>query len=495
MMTYIPLLKTTNWGLAIVYLGLTACGALAQPPNDDFANRAELTNVETPFPSSNVEATAEMGEPDHAGNLAVASVWWSWAPTNSFRVEIDTLGSDFDTVLAVYTGNSLTTLVEVASNDDANGAFQSRVRFEAMVGSTYQIVVAGVDGKKGAILLNLGDAPPAPDNDDFDNPTIITNFLDAVVSSSMGASSEVSEPSHAESPATASVWWSWTPTNSFRVEIDTLGSDFDTVLAVYTGNNLTTLTPVAMNDDATDVFQSRVRFNAIVGSTYQIAIDGIEGEEGAINLNLRGAPPAPDNDDFDNRIVLTGFSTSFMGTNVGANREPGEPDHNGRPSSNSVWWTWTAPVDGNAVIDTFDSSFDTILAVYTGTEFVTLVDVASNDDTGSPQSQVEFLAIDGATYQIVVVGSDESEGSIELHIALPLPPTPQIATFHFNPPSSADITWDSEIGVAYGVMESTDLVVWTQRVQIEAVSTSSTVAVDLSLHDSDAFRIDLIFGP
>ena len=36
------------------------------------------------------------------------------------------------------------------------------------------------------------------------------------------------------------------------------------------------------------------------------------------------------------------------GSNVGATKEPGEPDHAGDPGGASVWYTWTAPADGVA---------------------------------------------------------------------------------------------------------------------------------------------------
>src|SRR5262245_52493047 len=73
----------------------------------------------------------------------------------------------------------------------------------------------------------------------------------------------------------------------------------------------------------------------------------------------------PDNDNFATRIALVGTNVTTTGSNVGATLEPGELD----PSSlggRSVWWTWTAPADGAVTISTAGSSFDTLLAVYTG---------------------------------------------------------------------------------------------------------------------------------
>ena len=56
---------------------------------------------------------------------------------------IDTLGSNFDTVLAVYTGNALNNLVMVGCDDDAAGGRQSRVTFTATAGTTYRVQVGG----------------------------------------------------------------------------------------------------------------------------------------------------------------------------------------------------------------------------------------------------------------------------------------------------------------------------------------------------------------
>ena len=70
---------------------------------------------------------------------------------------MDTFGSSFDTVLAVYTGASLSTLLEIASNDDA-GSLQSSVSFTATQGTTYFIAVDGFAGASGSVQLNVAGA-------------------------------------------------------------------------------------------------------------------------------------------------------------------------------------------------------------------------------------------------------------------------------------------------------------------------------------------------
>ena len=75
--------------------------------------------------------------------------------------------------------------------------------------------------------------------------------------------------------ASHSLWWAWTPAASGTATIDTLGSSFDTVLAVYTGTKLNRLAVIAANDDIpSGGGASRVAFSAVAGTTYRIAVDG-----------------------------------------------------------------------------------------------------------------------------------------------------------------------------------------------------------------------------
>src|ERR1044071_6634613 len=85
---------------------------------------------------------------------------------------------------------------------------------------------------------------------------------------------------------------------------------------------------------------------------------------------------APANDRFANAQVITGSSGTVTGSNIGANNENGEPDHAGGPAARSIWYRWTAPTSGPYSFNTFGSSFDTVLAVYTGASVGALTAVA-----------------------------------------------------------------------------------------------------------------------
>lgn len=140
-----------------------------QPPaNNNFVDRITLSGSRISITGTNLLATKEAGEPNHAGNTGGRSVWWQWTPAASGTVVLDTLGSTFDTTLGVYTGTSVNGLTTVASNDDIGGGnLSSRVSFQATAGTPYQIAVDGYNAQTGNINLNiLGAGAPTDFNQD-----------------------------------------------------------------------------------------------------------------------------------------------------------------------------------------------------------------------------------------------------------------------------------------------------------------------------------------
>ena len=124
----------------------------AAPANDMFANRITITGDSGSAAGSNVNATLETGEPQPGGT---GTVWWSWTASSSGGCQFDTCGSDFDTYLAVYTGDSVDALTSIAESDDSDCGLQSKVCFETTAGQTYQIQVSGYwNGYQGEIILN-----------------------------------------------------------------------------------------------------------------------------------------------------------------------------------------------------------------------------------------------------------------------------------------------------------------------------------------------------
>jgi PKD repeat protein len=388
--------------------------------NDAFANAETLAGTSTSATGSNYDATAQAGEPAHAGQTAAKSIWWKWtAPANGVCT-VDTIGSPFDTVLAVYTGSSFSSLTSVASDDQSGGSNTSKVSFNTTTGTTYFFAVDGRSGAGGAVALQMEfSSQGKPANDDYLNATALAGSSANGTANSAGASAESGEPSHYGNPAEKSLWWTWTASQSGPVRISTAGSAFDTVLAVYSGTSLYSLLETASNDDANGTWQSAVEFEAVLGKTYRIAVDGYEGDSGAVVLEVTQSD-APLNDNFANAQALNTADYDFAsasGSSRKATAESGEPAHAGSNASRSLWWTWTAQHSGSVTIDAAGSSFDTVLAVYTGTTMNSLAEVASNDDFGSENtSSVTFQAVGGTTYRIALDGYNGRSGTYELAI-------------------------------------------------------------------------------
>jgi hypothetical protein len=123
------------------------------PNNDNFFCRQIIGTGKTQ--GSNLNASKELFESDHAANAGGRSVWFSWTSPDAGQVTVDTIGSSFDTLLAVYTNDSLEMLHQVASDHDGFSNRTSRVSFNAAANTEYQIAVDGFNGDSGNISLNL----------------------------------------------------------------------------------------------------------------------------------------------------------------------------------------------------------------------------------------------------------------------------------------------------------------------------------------------------
>ncbi|MBV5335905.1 hypothetical protein JZU48_02580, partial [bacterium] len=61
-------------------------------------------------------------------------------------MDLKTEGSSFDTLLAAYTGSSLSALTVRYASDDVIGGDWSRIIFPVTAGTTYRIVIDGYGG-------------------------------------------------------------------------------------------------------------------------------------------------------------------------------------------------------------------------------------------------------------------------------------------------------------------------------------------------------------
>jgi len=448
-------LYETNNAAGNISLHLALGPTQLPPANDDFVNRsmisgAHLSNIS----GSNEGATAEPGEPFHADTLGLKSVWWTWTAPASGALTLSTQGSAIDTLLAVYTGNSVSNLTLVAANDEEPlFGYQSLVTCNVISNVTYQFAVDGFEGEAGKIRLrlDLDSALPVPANDNFADRITLTGSNITTNWSNVGATYEPDEPMHLVTFGGKSVWWTWTPPASGGVTLTASNNLVDTLVCVYRGNALTNLVFVAGNDE--DYFlsptvdgDSTAYFNVTAGTTYQIVVDGVDGSSGTFRLSLALglADPVPPNNNFANRIALSGANITATGSNLGATKEVGEPLHRGYYGGCSVWWKWTSPGPGLVTMDTSNNVVDvpdTLLAVYTGSSLTSLTEVASDNNSGGGNwaSRVTFATKSNVTYQIAVDGVD-GDAWDNLRRNIRYTPAAYSLTVNTNPPGAGGVS-------------------------------------------------------
>lgn len=149
--------------------------AYTAPVNDLLENALPLTGLNVNTSGSNVAATKEPNEPNHAGFAGGRSVWWKWTNTAAPHtvMEVNTIGSSFHTLLGVYiraegqSGGLMENLI-------TEGSHSNRLTFVASATNRpYYLAVDGLNAISGNIVLNMLPPPP-PANDAFANAILVS---------------------------------------------------------------------------------------------------------------------------------------------------------------------------------------------------------------------------------------------------------------------------------------------------------------------------------
>jgi hypothetical protein len=356
-----------------------------RPPNDDFAKRIALTGSFLTVTGSTLGATLEPGEP----SANDSSIWWSWTAPADGPVTLTTPGNY---ALAVYTGSSVSSLTQVAYSTSADFGYTTRLVFAAAAGGTYQLAVNRQLGVGGDLTLQIARHLP---------PIVV------VVS----------------------------PTNQSRfINSDVL------LIAADASDSGGAITRVDFYQDwmligtvTNPPYDLTVTLSAtsLVGHSLQVwATDdhGITTASAAVYYEV--SPPGPPNDNFANRIAITGAGLAVTGTLAYATGEIGEP---GNLDAHSVWWAWTAPATATFTCTIVSElGFYPAVGVFAGTAVTNLSLVAYNAFNGSDNSysaRVTFEAATATTYAIgaaIIAGTPG--GQYALSIGQGTPPTITISS-------------------------------------------------------------------
>ena len=282
--------------------GLTITELPAGPPaEDDFADRLVLLGASGVVSGNNIGATKESGEPNHAGKPGGSSVWYTWQAPAKGIANFRTGGSSIDTLLAVYSGTSVSNLLALDSDEDRGGYLASEVRFNAHAGGFYEVAIDGYANSQGKFVLSwslqetLEELPTITTQPKSQTVAQGAEALLQVVAAGQdlgyqwslnGAPLAGANSSSLLIPRVQPVdvgTYTVRMANGQLRTIDTQGSSIATLLGVFT-LDFTGLVSVSCNDHgAPDGRSSLVRFAAVPGTDYLIGVDGVGGETGVIN--------------------------------------------------------------------------------------------------------------------------------------------------------------------------------------------------------------------
>ncbi len=221
-----------------------------------------------------------------------ASVWYKFVPSADAHVTINTVTSTYDTLLGIWTGTR-GALTNLACDDDGGGNFTSLLtRVHVQQGVTYYVEVAAYAGQDnpiqetvkggvsafsgGALILNFALSLP-PANDEIENATDITttpfnDTLDTVTATAANDDPSFPCPYGGARPGGASVWYKFVPSEKGLLDANTIGSAYDTLLAVWTGTR-GALTNVACDDDSGGSLSSKLTEVPLqAGTTYYVEV-------------------------------------------------------------------------------------------------------------------------------------------------------------------------------------------------------------------------------
>jgi hypothetical protein len=294
-------------------------------PNDSCGNAMDITT--TPFSYSMATTTATLDATDPApwcGNHSRAkSVWFRFTAPSDGPLTADTFGSNYDTILATFAkvGDALNA-VSGACNDDTAGV-QSRITLQASAGVTYYLLVTAYSNNGGNLNFHLSfqgtggaplptatpsaveqptfaptptvtpamQEPPPPSNTGLANETCdgateiaSTPYSEITATSLAAAEAAGPAPSCGNRSRGKSVWYRFTAPASGTLTANTYGSNYDTILAAYTGS-CSGLSQVACNDDSGSV-QSRVSFAVSAGVTYYFQVTAYRNDGGTLSFQV-----------------------------------------------------------------------------------------------------------------------------------------------------------------------------------------------------------------
>ncbi|MBI4819989.1 MAG: DUF4215 domain-containing protein [Deltaproteobacteria bacterium] len=317
-------------------------------------------------------AASDDFEPTCAASDGAPDLSLSWTAPSAGTFEVDTVGSDFDTVLTVLNGGCGGS--EVVCDDDGAGSLRSRARIATTAGQTFALLVDGFGAASGNVVVNIRD---------------ITTCGDGTVDA--GEACDDGNTTNGDGCS-----------DSCRIEPGC-------------GNGV--VEPPETCDDgnttAGDGCDELCQIEPVCGNgtieAGESCDDGntTDGDGCSAACQLEGACPTGD--------LASALGAPVAGGNTSAMANLFAPTCATAGAAGDGSYLWTAPRDGTFVFDTAGSDFDTVLSVLDGN--CGGAALACDDDSGpGTQSQLSVALSSGAQVTVVVDGFGSAQGNYSLNI-------------------------------------------------------------------------------
>jgi len=342
-------------------------------------------------------------------------VWFTFIAPYAGAFAIDTcLGTSYDTVLSLELRTALLRAdgtfdrwiyIDAGCNDDAlsvcAGSNRSRLFINNLAaGAVLRIRLGGFNGARGPYTLRT-QLDPA--NDFCANAVPVTA---GTYTATLAGASNDRTGSCGQSQSTPDVWFRYTwPVGCNSVNLNTIGSDFDTVLEVLPVCSAFNITVLGCNDDCGAVGPSCLTINRGNETTLRIRVTRYGGTPAAGNrIVLNVSTPTGPHDFCTGAATLPDGDYSFNNNCGTADPLPLPASCGSSLAENDFWFRYTAPVTGQLRVSV-NTPFPAALALYPGFACPGDPEQAIRCNIGLPGAAIQADVTAGETFLIRMGGS------------------------------------------------------------------------------------------
>ncbi|MEZ6005130.1 MAG: hypothetical protein R3F33_13180 [Planctomycetota bacterium] len=450
-----------------------------------------------------------------------ADGFFLWTVPADGDYTFDTEGSVLtDTQLAVYNYTDCATVSCLGNDDDSGTGLRSSLTLPGLLAGTNLLIEVGgystSQNGLGTLNISVYVPPVLPANDDCANAIALTGTGTFAVDATNATTSGFNGDAGCTLDSSLQdVFYTWTAPSSGEFTFETQDSAvaYDTRLSVYAGDCITAAC-LGADDDSGATWASLATIPGIVGGNQyliQIGTYSASTTPGLTELYIYKSPDGtacdlgiPISGEGDFAYDTTGFvSTGFTnGTCTSVNQD--------------FFFVWTAAVDGDYQIDTELTTYDTKLAVFSGSD-CSATCVTSDDDSGIGTTSLVTIngILAGDTFLIQTGGYGTNAGPATLSVtnltdlcniaddsfednddcATAAPITPGVYTGLFASTTDRDFY---TINVPDGMILGMDLVTYTYDIDFDVyvgdcLATPTFLSDDWLFTNNSGAAIDVIF--